>query len=679
MWISCVELINFKSYLHQVFDFPEPNKSKNIILIGGMNGYGKTSILEALYLGLFGKDAVPHLARAGLKNTAYRSFLENALHGNALKNNRDVMSVAIQINTGQYEGFRITRKWYFNKMGHYVEEDVVIYTVEMGIQKKPIPSERANEILEQYFIPAHLAPFFFFDGEEVKSLASQNRVEQIKTGMEGLLGVVILRELRKRLQQFQIHKRQGVANIDVEKHRTLFDDLTKKEVDLEKLLDQKAATEKEIESLKTQRGELTNRILSLGGGGGDIASLRDIIMQQRDTQQELDECQQKLDQILSEKLPFHLISSDLFTSFREQLVRETNKLKWDTECSSLKPKKDILVDNFFGATEPALTPELSIEQKRQLTERLENAWARLFYPPPVDCAGAITHSYLSENGYSKVFELITATMVGADEIRNLIREKNRLSILLKDLISKQARIEGVDRDGTLANLNATMAGISGQIEQKQKELGGVERESIALDQMTKDLRATYEREHEKYVLANPVNSLIGKAERVQKLIQALIPRLYSLKTKHLAEAMSRVFKELAHKSHVDSIEINEDGSSKLLSASGAEIKFDKSAGEDQLFATSLIAALAQVSGIKAPLVVDTPLGRLDSRHRNNILDFWVSDKNRQVILLSQDEEIGNALYQKIEKHVLKTYMLSHQELGDGVGKTTATENIYFEN
>lgn len=393
MWISRVELINFKSYQHQVFDFPEPNKSKNIILIGGMNGYGKTSILEALYLGLFGKDAVHHLARAGLKSTAYPSFLENALHGNALKNNRDMMSVAIQINTGPYEGFLLTRKWYFNKMGHYVEEETVIYTIEMGIPKKSIPSERANEILEQYFIPAHLAPFFFFDGEEVKSLASQNRVEQIKKGMEGLLGVVILRELRKRLQQFQIHKRQGVANIDVEKHRALFDDLTKKEVELEKLLDQKTATEKEIESLKSQRNELTNRILSLGGGGGDIASLRDIIMQQRDTQQELEECLQKLDMILSEKLPFHLISSDLFTSFKEQLVRETNKLKWDTECSSLKPKKDILVDNFFGAKEPPLTPELSIEQKRQLTERLENAWARLFYPPPVDCANVITHSY----------------------------------------------------------------------------------------------------------------------------------------------------------------------------------------------------------------------------------------------------------------------------------------------
>ena len=263
MWISRVELVNFKSYQHQVFEFPAPNKSKNIILIGGMNGYGKTSILEALYLGLFGKDAVPHLSRAGLKNTGYRSFLENALHGNALKNNRDMMSVAVQINTGDYEGFIITRKWYFNKIGHYVEEDTLIYTVEMGVPKKPIPNERANEILEQHFIPAHLAPFFFFDGEEVKSLASQNRIEQIKMGMEGLLGVIILRELKKRLQQFQIHKRQGVANIDEEKHRNLFDELTMKEAELEKIIDKKLSCEKEIKSLQIQQNDLTTTIIHL--------------------------------------------------------------------------------------------------------------------------------------------------------------------------------------------------------------------------------------------------------------------------------------------------------------------------------------------------------------------------------------------------------------------------------
>ncbi|MGE8454630.1 MAG: AAA family ATPase [Pseudomonadales bacterium] len=48
MWISRIELTCFKSYQHQSLNFPEPADGRNVVLIGGMNGYGKTSLLEAL-------------------------------------------------------------------------------------------------------------------------------------------------------------------------------------------------------------------------------------------------------------------------------------------------------------------------------------------------------------------------------------------------------------------------------------------------------------------------------------------------------------------------------------------------------------------------------------------------------------------------------------------------------
>lgn len=96
-----------------------------------------------------------------------------------------------------------------------------------------------------------------------------------------------------------------------------------------------------------------------------------------------------------------------------------------------------------------------------------------------------------------------------------------------------------------------------------------------------------------------------------------------------------------------------------------------------MFATALIAGLAKVSGMDAPLVVDTPLGRLDSKHRMNILKFWVHDSKRQVILLSQDKEIDREMYGHLEPHIAKTFVLHHQQIGNGVGKTWAQENAYF--
>ena len=93
MWISKLELNNFKSYYFQSFNFPQPSAEGNLTLIGGMNGFGKTTLLEALYLCLYGADAMPHLGRAGLKPTeerkGYPTFLERALNGQALSLGKD--------------------------------------------------------------------------------------------------------------------------------------------------------------------------------------------------------------------------------------------------------------------------------------------------------------------------------------------------------------------------------------------------------------------------------------------------------------------------------------------------------------------------------------------------------------------------------------------------------------
>jgi len=678
MWISQIELTNFKSYQHQVFNFPQPTGDRNIILIGGINGYGKTTILEAIYLGLYGPDAIIHLARAGLKGEiGYKSFLQKALHGHAIKNHRDTMSVLIQINVTHLEGFQILRKWYFKKNGDWEGEDALLYSVESGVRANPLKIQQVQELLDQHFVPAHLAPFFFFDGEEVKKLANQDRVEQIKQGMEGLLGVVLLRKLQQRLKQFQMNMRKDVPSVSEDKHRALFESLTKLEDDLESKKNKKSGIDQELDTLKIQRTELTERIMSLGGGGGDIATMKEIVTEQMNLRTSLDKCQDILDEILTSKLPFQLVSDDLIDTLKVQMIKEKNKIDWDNECSKLSPKKIKLLSKFMELESPTYKQPLSEDQLSTVTGRIEKAWESLFFPPPVGCTDVITHEYLSLDQRKKVLSLIEKVKIGADEIRTLISERERLLKKIHELDNKRARIEGLDRDGTLASLNNDLKNLSTSIESKQKDLGSVEREIIAITQTVNDTRATYEREHEKFIQANPVNSLIGKAERVNDLISDLIPQLYKIKTKHLADSMTDVYKSLAHKDIIDRIEISEDGASRILSKDGTEIPFDKSAGEDQLFATSLLAALASVSGIKAPLVVDTPLGRLDSKHRNNILSYWISDKNRQVILLSQDEEIDIARYEVLKPNVSKTYLLENQNIGGGVGKTFAKEDVYF--
>ncbi len=260
----------------------------------------------------------------------------------------------------------------------------------------------------------------------------------------------------------------------------------------------------------------------------------------------------------------------------------------------------------------------------------------------------------------------------------MVTKKESLQRELRELEKRWAKIDGVERDGTLARINQELAGVSATIDQKERSRGDLERQIRSQEATIDQDRAIYSRIHEQIVKASPAKSNISKAQRVRDLIDELIPSLYALKTKQLGAAMTSAYKQLAHKSQVDKIVIEETGASRLLARDNTEINFDRSAGENQLFATALLAGLAEVSGIEAPLVVDTPLARLDSEHRKNILNFWTSQKKRQVILLAQDEEIDADMFKSISGSVGKSYLLEHNDLGRGVGRARAVENQYFK-
>jgi len=246
-----------------------------------------------------------------------------------------------------------------------------------------------------------------------------------------------------------------------------------------------------------------------------------------------------------------------------------------------------------------------------------------------------------------------------------------------DLSRKISRLDGIDRDGTLAVMKTELESVSNRAVVLNDKTRDQDRSIIALEAQVGNMRADYEREKIKLEDSSPVRALLEKSERVRRVIDEVIPALFPLKVQSLGKAMTTVYKQLAHKDQVARIEITDTGATRILSATGTEIQFDRSAGENQIFATALIAGLAKVSGVKAPMVVDTPLGRLDSKHRDNILKFWTSDTNRQVILLSQDEEIDYHFYKHIQDNVAKTYLLVHEDVGQGIGRTTAKENQYF--
>jgi len=674
MWIDKIELTNFKAYQFQRFQFPKPEQGRNLILIGGMNGFGKTTLLEALYLCLYGEDATHNLARAGLHNNGYAKFLQGALHGKALDNRRDQMRVLTRLMLNEDYGFEITRTWFFNPRGELQDKEVRLDEVREGIVR---PLDAENElatVLDEHVVPANLAPFFFFDGEEVKKLADQDRTNWIRQGMESLMGVVLLKKLRERLSQYQNNRRTGLHNIDRSKLDSLLLALTNKESQYDSIVKDLAKLIEAIDVAKLKRDEIQRDLLALGAGGGDIKNVEDIVREEAEKRRFLDKCEKQLEGLLAERLPFHLISLDLMESFKSRLSGEKVRIDWELRKEGLESQKHKFVDALFK-TRPLLT--LNEQKKSVLDSCVSEAWESLFWPRPEGCAEEIVHDYLEPRQRQRVTESFLNIHVGANQIRSLLSQRKEIKNRLKELEIRRIKLESVYDDGTLAELNKNLGDVQSELEQLNKQQGDLERQATSLEAEIKQDRAAYERENAYYIQSEPAKSVANKAQKVILLIDALLPRLFELKTQELSQAVTECFKQLAHKQQISRISIRPDGICQLFSEDEREVRFDRSAGENQIFATALFAGLAQVSGYHIPLVVDTPLARLDSQHREKLLEYWVSDPERQVILLSQDKEVDEALMNTVKPYLSKTYLLESTFIGDGIYRTIAKENCYF--
>jgi len=154
-------------------------------------------------------------------------------------------------------------------------------------------------------------------------------------------------------------------------------------------------------------------------------------------------------------------------------------------------------------------------------------------------------------------------------------------------------------------------------------------------------------------------------------------RLQRSKVSQLSSAITDCFKTLVGKeSLIDRITI--DGETLDITIIDVNdqplLKNQLSAGEQQMFAVSVVWALALSSGYKAPVIIDTPMARLDSKHRENFVTRYLPAASSQVVVLSTDEEISGKYLDMIRNNILDCYTLLYHE----DDRSTTIEKGYFQ-
>jgi DNA sulfur modification protein DndD len=681
MWISRLSLRNFKSYRNQVFDFPQPVDGKNLVLIGGLNGYGKTTLLEALYVGLYGEEAVSHRAldRAGLKAKGYGHFLETALYKHALLNDEDRMEVAIEITRPDKGCLRVTRKWFFTNHGRYDNQRLVVEARAFGVKSwSPLPESALPDLLASYAVPPWLAPFFFFDGEKIAVLAEESRTDWVLSGLENLMGVVLVKELRERLSNYctaKLKQSGGVDELAVEK---LQENLANALMQRKEITDALQGMQAQFQQDSEERDRLTRQLRDLAQGS-DARTMAEVVETIAGLEHEKEQCDRQLRDKMSTALPLQLVSRNLQQSLTQALDQEDTLANWESFRDAQQPRWQQFYQTFFESQ--WIQGLCHIPTARDSLEKtLTEAWESLYYPRPTGCADEQWHAYLQTNERRQLAEMRRRIQISGGTLRTLAARSEELDALIWRLQQERIRLEGasgadrsvdVERISTeLAAIQRGMDELRGKIEQYSNQLRTLESE---LPQLT----ATYERERKKLTDGRPDRVAAQRAEQMIAMIDELLPTLFRLKLEALSEAATRIFRGLHHKDQVAKIVVQDDGKAILYSHEGTEITLPKSSGESQLFVLSLVGALAEVTGYKVPLIVDTPLARLSEQHCHNLLDYWTQDGSRQVILLAQDKEIGAVEFERLRRHVACSYLLQHEQTGHGVGKTEAIVDHYF--
>jgi DNA sulfur modification protein DndD len=689
MYIRNITLRNWKAYRSASFEFPKPGKKKNVVLIGAKNGYGKTSLLEAVLLCLYGRDAiglVPRLYPGGGDQEkaaqSYDEFLERALHVQAVQFGQTSASVEITLHEDD-DVLRICRNWQFSGSGKHRrgEEEVRIYRGKDSNLEHPPRTEDRDDFYRSYVsqnvLPASLAQFFFFDGEQVQRLAKRDMSAQVKFGIEGILGVPVLRSLQDDLKTYAMDRKRSARDSEEDKLDALRHEVQSTELKLRKNEEEVAALEPRLGQIRAQRDELYKQISNLTGGSTD--TLKEIYDHRAQDMRERDKLRDRLLQLLREDLALALAGRSLRLSLYKQLNAEEERAQWESSKAQNQDKLEQFLHTIEEGTQgPEISPPLLSEQRRALKERLKAAWESLWHPPPASCATEIRHNYLGPADRAlcqRRLEKVDTLALG--ELEELLGQLAEIERAIRKAESRISQLRGVeDRVKQLADQMDELNKQEREQDNRIRELGrDIEAHKATLGRLRPTLSLALEQSRK----AQPQLAKARMAEQIAGLIDTVIEDAYPRHVSQLSTSMTEAYRALAHKQQVKAIEINPELEVRLLSEKGRDLRMiDTSAGEDQIFALALIAAVASVVQQSLPIIMDTPLARLDTQHRQNVLDYFTDRAGEQVILLSQPDEVHGRYYEMLKPRLCARYLIEHEELPDGAGLNRIQANRYFE-
>lgn len=655
MIIDQLILHDFGQYGGRVaVDLTPPSPDQPIILFGGMNGTGKTTLLDAIQLCLFGQLARPS-RREGL---AYEQFLDRSIHRGNGATSASIELRFRHMSHGEEQIYQIKRSW--RRTAKTCKDQVEVIR---NHRFDAIATEHWAEQVEE-FLPSRIAHLFLFDGEQIEAYADpRSAAGLIETAVYNLLGLDLVEKLGSDLSVIE-RRRRMEARPQEEQDRLKLLERAREEIRerFEHCHAAHAKREGDLARVADQRAQLEERFRKEGGHlyerRGELERLATA------AEARFRSAERALRDVAAGAAPILLVGP--------LLQRTAAQVRTEAQSSQAR------------ATDRLLT-----ERDAQIIDQIESQ------KPPSELLKLVMDFLREDRAARKqAIEIPRLKMsgLGRDRLRELTDEeldkmRATLPALLDDVESARRALEdarnrvaavpsaealtalSAERDALIAREAVLLAEQSAETDQLERLRREVERAQTEIDRFEQDDReARLAQDDRARVLLH-----VGRVRNtLDKFRDAVIRR-------HLARIEALVldsFQQLLRKKTlVANLRIEpETFQLELTGRDGNPLPPDRlSAGERQLLATSILWGLARASGRPLPTVIDTPLGRLDSSHRRRLVTHYFPLASHQVILLSTDEEIAGGYFEALKPFIGRVYHLRFDE----ERSTTRVESGYF--
>ena len=645
MVIKELKLHNFGVYAgDNSFEF---TSDKPIVLVGGMNGRGKTTFLEAILLALYGQNS---FAYHESKFKSYGQYLKSYIN---TVDGTNVASVELyfSLDASKNEKYRISRTW--NGNAQRIKEDVAVFKNE---EWNSFLTENWAMFIEN-LLPSRLSNFFFFDGEKIAELAVEDTDTQMKESIRSLLGISILdvlsNDMSRILSRTNKKSNENENVSEIEKMRETKEQLEKDLLTLEKEISEKnellVEKNKELDLLKSE----------YKAKGGEVVKQREDLYQKKiSLSTSVNQSNEVLIGDAASELPL-LMVKDLLLSIEEQAILEQEKK----------------------------TLEMTIYQMKYMLKKYE-----VDHPEAVDNAKHFM-DYINENSESgdveEVYGLSDNTLFRLQELleNGLDSKVEETQKHMASLKKYRREIEQLENYLAVDIDEKAIAKIYKDIKKIEHEIADIEINIVSLQEQYRmkngqfiTANADFKKNVEAYLqqveLKDDTDRVVKYSQIATSILNEYKIRLQRRKVSVVADTMTECYKKLANKKTLINKVLMDDNTLdlKYINSDGEEVlKSSLSAGEKQLMVISLLWSLAICSKRKLPVIIDTPLSRLDSNHRETLINYYFPHASEQTIILSTDSEITDEYYEMMKNNVGDEFTLIY----DDNSKSTSIRKGYF--